>query len=156
VKPEPNELINGIRDVLRQSIAPELTSGPAVAALRRIMVILKETDWNETSFLIAKENRTLAALLQDARAWAMSSPRHGDIATRLDAAVLGPDEDFGSFRAVSDRNAMLRRALADFISVVARDETARDAEAHALRRRMATALARPAGGATAGSREERK
>lgn len=139
MRPEPNELIAGIRAVLRETIGPELAGSPAVAALRRIMVILKETDWNEAAFLVRDENRVLADIAGAVEAWLRAS---GFPAAALPDLAPGGDAE-GSFRAIAARNAALRGALADFVSGVAADERARSPEARALRKRMAAALIIP-------------
>jgi len=58
----PEAAIEGVRRLLREAVGPELTSEQAVFTLRRIMAVLRETDWNDAGFALFRENEMLQAL----------------------------------------------------------------------------------------------
>lgn len=58
----PEAAIEGVRRLLREAIGPELTSEQAVFTLRRIMAVLRETDWNDAGLALIRENEMLQAL----------------------------------------------------------------------------------------------
>src|SRR3546814_11159057 len=55
MKPSTNEIIAGVRNLLRKEIAPVADSEQAALTLRRIMVVLRETDWDEAAFHLLRE-----------------------------------------------------------------------------------------------------
>src|SRR3546814_2538762 len=62
MKPSPNEIIAGVRNLLRKEIAPVADSEQAALTLRRIMVVLRETDWDEAAFHLLRENAVFQEL----------------------------------------------------------------------------------------------
>src|SRR5690606_33760499 len=58
----PGEAAEGIRKLLRATIGPELGSEQAVFTLRRIMTILRETNWDDAAFALMAENAALCTL----------------------------------------------------------------------------------------------
>ncbi|MBX3595037.1 hypothetical protein [Sphingomonas sp.] len=125
MKPTPDELIRGVRDLLRQ-IGPELVSAEAKAALKRAMYVLRETAWEDEGFALMRENVVLAAMIDRVRAW------HGEGAapTRIETPT-----SFGDARGT---NMYLRCDLARLLDELAAQPL--DASA-ALRGELARSLA---------------
>jgi hypothetical protein len=75
MRPTPNELIAGVRDLLRDSIGPQLHAPAVVTDLKRVMAILRDLDWNEAGFALLAENRELFGLLGEIEDWVLSLAR---------------------------------------------------------------------------------
>lgn len=57
-RPRPSEVIAGIRSVLADVIAPELTSDHARSRLAEVRAVLAQVDWDDNAF--AERERALA------------------------------------------------------------------------------------------------
>jgi hypothetical protein len=136
--PTPNEIARGIRELLRQDIAPEMKGERAVASLRKIMAILRDVDWDDAAFRLMRENAQLEAIAEDILAWIGAAPdaRFDDAQAKLRGAVeRGSAED--RFAALHQRNLRYRQAIAAFIDAASRAEAA---GLTALRQRAAARL----------------
>lgn len=72
-RPRPSEVIAGIRAVLADVIAPELTSDHARSRLSEIRAVLAQIDWDDSAFVTKQRALTLARSLQDASEWVGAS-----------------------------------------------------------------------------------
>lgn len=136
--PSPNQLIKGVRDLLRTSIGPELQSEQARFHLRKVMAVLRGTDWDEAAFALAREVAALQGVIAEASAWVAAHPQYGLSAP--DAALPG-DAHLQGFALVQANHAACRRALAGFIERCA-GGMQHDGDRAALRTQLAQALAR--------------
>lgn len=144
MKPTPNQIVDGIRALLRESVLPGTESEQVKADLRRIMAVLRDTDWNEFAFALLRENAALAELAQQAIEWNTAQPAReacfGLLPASLQASVLGLSRD-DSFARAQQRNLDLRQALADFIDRCPDQELPGFEGLAQLRARMASTLA---------------
>jgi hypothetical protein len=139
MRPAPNEVARGIRELLRQDIAPEMKGERAVASLRKIMAILRDVDWDNAAFRLTRENAQFRSISEDIAEWiaAVADARFDEARTKLgDAIESGSDGD--DFAALHERNVRYREAIAAFIEVASRGHAA---GLSALRQRAATRLA---------------
>jgi hypothetical protein len=109
MRPDPADLIEGVRDLLRRTIAPELRSEQAILALRRIMVVLRDTDWNEAGFELMRENDVLRRLANDVIAWNGGAPSAAVESLRVLAEADAPQASYAAARAL---NSAYRYAFA--------------------------------------------
>ena len=138
--PTPNQTMEGVRNLLRTSIAPELQSEQARFHLRKIMAVLRETDWEEAAFALMRENENLLGLIDVLAAWVAAYPRFG-----LAAPVSAKPDDPGlrGFALAQACNTAYRNALVGFVEHCANAGAVQpDGELVALRARTAEALAR--------------
>lgn len=145
MKPTPNQMVDGIRAVLRETVLPASASDETQIAVRQIMVVLRETDWDEFAFALLRENAALAALAGEAAAWIGAQHERQaaftGLQTGLKAGAEGLSED-GSFAHARQRNLELRKALADFVDGCAAHHASPVLDGFAqLRARMACGLA---------------
>lgn len=143
MRPDPNELIRGVRQLLREVVAPELSSGVAALSLRRIMQILRDTDWNETAFQVEAENGRLASLVGLARRWADGDPDRPSLIAAVDAAVPLPVETTtpaSTFVEAAAFNCAQRAWLAAFVDLISDDPLGSTPECRTLRSDMAAAF----------------
>lgn len=73
MRPRPSETIDGIRKILADTIAPELTSEHARARLSEIRAVLAAVDWDNSGFTLVSQSSALAAALE-------SSARRANVA----------------------------------------------------------------------------
>lgn len=64
MRPSPSETIAGIRTILADTIAPELTSEHARARLSEIRAVLAAVDWDNAGFTLAARSSALAVALE--------------------------------------------------------------------------------------------
>ncbi|MCR8898595.1 hypothetical protein NWF34_16735 [Gordonia sp. GONU] len=69
MRPQPSEVISGIRAILGDTIAPELTSEHARSRLVEIRAVLAQFDWDNVGFELVARADALATGLADARRW---------------------------------------------------------------------------------------
>lgn len=69
MKPRPSEIIAGIRTILAETIAPELTSDHARSRLSEIRAVLAQVDWDDAGFVLESRTSVLAERLAQARHW---------------------------------------------------------------------------------------
>ena len=145
MKPTPNQMADGIRALLRETVFPQTESNEVKLDLRRVMAVLRDTDWNEFAFSLLRENAALARLAAQATEWSAAQPsRQANFAwVRLafQASLDGASRD-DSFACAHQRNLDLRKALVDFIDQCpgGHDPPGFEGLAH-LRARMAAVLA---------------
>jgi len=113
----PNEAIGGVRTLLREAIGPELASEQAVFLLRRIMAVLRETDWNEAPFDLLRENAGLCILASEVRA-VLGDGQAPEALVRWEAVAAGQGAP-GSYAEAVAANLELRAAAADTVATLA-------------------------------------
>jgi hypothetical protein len=144
MRPTPNQIIRGVRDLLREDIAPELGSERAVISLRKIMSILRDLDWNEASFRMRRENAELRTLGEEVLSWIdESTPRRLTFEAALEALNAARRfRDPDSFAQLNDENLAHRRAIAAFVETASRGAAPESArEGVAMRKRIAAKFA---------------
>jgi hypothetical protein len=115
VKPLPSEVIAGVRRILKETIAPELTSGHARSRLEEVRAVLAQVDWDDVAFALAARNRELADALERIEAWRTADPVRSDVIPALDARL--PREDrLASHQAAYQELAAAAVALVDPIA----------------------------------------
>jgi hypothetical protein len=70
VRPRPSEIIAGVRAVLAETIAPELTSEHARSRLAEVRAVLAQIDWDSVGFDLMERAESLARVLREARRFA--------------------------------------------------------------------------------------
>jgi hypothetical protein len=70
--PLPSEIIAGVRRILEETIAPELTSGHARSRLHDIRAVLAQVNWDDAGFVLAERCRRISAALAAIEAWRAS------------------------------------------------------------------------------------
>jgi hypothetical protein len=91
MKPLPSEVITGVRRILKETIAPELTSDHARSRLDEIRAVLAQVDWDDAGFVLAARNRSLAEVLGRIDEWRAGDPDRADSIPAFDASL--PDDD---------------------------------------------------------------
>jgi hypothetical protein len=69
MRPRPSEIVTGIRAVLADTIARELSSEHARSRLAEIRAVLAQVDWDNAGFALQKQCDSLAAALTQAQQW---------------------------------------------------------------------------------------
>lgn len=69
MRPRPSEVVQGVRAVLKDVVAPAVQDDHARARLEECRIALAQVDWDDAGFRLAERNRTLANALKGARAW---------------------------------------------------------------------------------------
>ncbi|MDO3402754.1 hypothetical protein QWI29_22160 [Mycolicibacterium neoaurum] len=69
MRPKPSEIIAGIRAILADTIAPELTGDHARSRLAEIRAVLAQVDWDDAAFTLKRRATGLAVALRDALQW---------------------------------------------------------------------------------------
>ncbi|WP_280420508.1 hypothetical protein [Nocardia carnea] len=67
MRPLPSEIIAGVRAVLAETIAPELTTEHARSRLAEIRAVLAQIDWDNSGFDLISRTERLSAALRAAR-----------------------------------------------------------------------------------------
>ncbi|WP_051163601.1 hypothetical protein [Nocardia brevicatena] len=70
MRPRPSEIIAGVRAVLAETIAPELTSEHARSRLAEIRAVLAQIDWDSIGFELMARTESLSRELRNARRFA--------------------------------------------------------------------------------------
>ena len=65
MRPSPQELIDGVRRVLKDVIEPELTSDHAKQRLAETRAVLAQVDWDNAGLLLAQRTAALRHVLAD-------------------------------------------------------------------------------------------
>lgn len=126
MRPRPSELIEGVRAVLKDVVAPAVQDEHARARLDECRIALAQVDWDDAGFHLAARNRTLAEALDAAVRWT------GDIDLSLAAEDTFTAHQLAYERlagALVTTLATLRVRLAE----APEDEGAREARAALLR-----------------------
>ncbi|MBD0859782.1 hypothetical protein IA539_00935 [Gordonia sp. zg691] len=126
--PLPSEVIVGVRRILRDTIAPELTSGHARARLDDIRAVLAQVDWDDAGFHLARRCHQMATSLQAIDRWrASDGERTQDIP---EVTVNLPAEQStaaysATYRSLASAAAALVDPMADWMSRHPDDNEAR-------------------------------
>lgn len=67
MRPRPSEIIAGVRAILAETIAPELTSEHARSRLAEIRAVLAQIDWENIGFELMARTESLSRELRNAR-----------------------------------------------------------------------------------------
>ncbi|GAA1651721.1 hypothetical protein [Georgenia ruanii] len=78
MRPLPSEVIAGVRQILKETIAPELTSAHARSRLEEVRAVLAQVDWDDAAFALARRNRALADALRRIEDWRSGDPRRAE------------------------------------------------------------------------------
>lgn len=69
MRPLPSEVISGIRALLAETIAPELSSEHARSRLQEVRAVLAQIDWDNAGFDLAHRCDVLGDALRAAERW---------------------------------------------------------------------------------------
>lgn len=69
MRPRPSEIIAGIRTILAETVAPELTSDHARSRLAEVRAVLAQVDWDNAGFVLESKATLLADRLAHAARW---------------------------------------------------------------------------------------
>ncbi len=120
MRSSPNELAEGVRALLKASVAPEISSPQARIDLRKALAVLRAGSWNEMPFMLLSENRLLLGLLAEIE------PASADLGAPFAAArdlareALTP-RSTDSYPAADALNQACRSALGAFVDAIDRD-----------------------------------
>lgn len=127
MRPTPGEVIAGVRRILRDVVAPEVSSDYARAELRSVLAVLGQVDWDDGPLRVLQDNNDLRALLGRCTAWIRSEPARAralahwvagvDAAAANQAGALACE--VGSFRDANQLNAHYRRAVSELVDALA-------------------------------------
>jgi hypothetical protein len=106
MRPRPSEIIGGIRSVLADTIAPELTSQHARSRLSEIRAVLAQVDWDNAGFQLKARASVLAEHLAEAGAWVGGS-----------LPANPAEESFDAYQAYSEQLAALAVGALERLSV---------------------------------------
>lgn len=69
MRPRPSEVVQGVRSVLKDVVAPAVLDAHARGRLEECRIALAQVDWDDAGFLLAARNRSLAQALEAAHSW---------------------------------------------------------------------------------------
>jgi hypothetical protein len=118
MRPTPEEVIAGVRAILKQEIATVIPK-QAQPQLRRVMAVLRDARWNEAAFELMRENAIFAGLARVGAARVGREPGLDSLGAELASAAHFDAP--GSFVEANAINRRLREALARLIERI-RDE----------------------------------
>jgi hypothetical protein len=78
VRPTPAEVIAGVRRILRDVVAPDVSSDYALSRLRAVLAVLAEVDWNDAPLRVLRDNHDLRTLIERCDAWVADDPDRAD------------------------------------------------------------------------------
>lgn len=119
MRPCPNEVIAGVREILKREISPHLPDY-AQPHLKRIMAVLRDGRWDDAAFDVLHENAQFADL---ARVCAARIDSAGEQPEALEACAhaLRAAAEFGapaSFTEANSINRTLRGALVGCLEAI--------------------------------------
>ncbi|NWK98321.1 hypothetical protein DM806_22160 [Sphingobium lactosutens] len=117
MRPTPEEIIASARTLMKDHVAPELSS-EAQAHFRRVMSALRNGRWNETAFDLLHENEALAALIHaclDQHGRSLPESLIGQLRSASERQAAGTPRSFAEANAV---NHALRKALTGLIEAM--------------------------------------
>lgn len=85
MRPRPSEIIAGIRRILADTIAPELSSEHARSRLAEIRAVLAQLEWDDAAFALKARSLTLAHRLYRAHHWVNAQLPPAPVAESYDA-----------------------------------------------------------------------
>jgi hypothetical protein len=118
VRPTPSEVIEGVRRILRDVVAPEVSSEYARSRLRAVLAVLAEVDWDDAPLRLLRDNQDLQTLLDRCEAWAAEDPARAaafDDLRRPASAPAGERLDGPSFADLNRLNGEYRSLVARMI-----------------------------------------
>lgn len=130
LRPGPAEVVAGVRAVLRDTIAPELTSGHAQARLAEVRAVLAQVDWDEGVLALRdRTNELRAALALGRRVLGLPEEANDDPAPATYAALrveserlarLAPSvvRDLRATWAADPANLAVREALTQVLAAL--------------------------------------
>lgn len=124
MRPSPQELVDGVRRILKEVVEPELTSDHARQRLAETRAVLAQLDWDNAGLLLAQRTAALREVLADLQeaglpvppavlveplgtSYQVLSRQHGACGTALIALLPALDEA----AATDPRLAEVRAAL---------------------------------------------
>lgn len=143
MKPTPNELISGVRKLLKEEVGPELEGSTGITALKKIMSVLRDIDWNEAGFRLIAENDQLLQLLDRISAQIVvleDTPVLSSLQGRIRSCSGSSATSFASALQLNEE----RRALiAEFVEIISNEEASPlpSSECATWRSELAKALA---------------
>lgn len=119
MRPTPDEVIAGVRALLKQEIAPALDP-TAEKMLKRVMAVLRDGRWNEAAFDLLRENAAFADLARQCATRIDASAGLPDAMSTIAAALVAAADRpaAASFVEANAMNLALRSALSRFIEQV--------------------------------------
>nr|WP_087572949.1 hypothetical protein [Sphingomonas sp. CDS-1] len=126
MRPTPEEIIASARTLMKDHVAPELSS-EAQAHFRRVMSALRDGRWNETAFDLLHENERLAELIRSCLDQSGGN-LHDSLVAQLRSA--SERQAAGTPRSFAEANAVnhdLRKALTGLIEAMRDGQVADDA-----------------------------
>lgn len=116
MRPTISEQLRGMRRVLAEVVAPEVTGAYPADMLRGVLATLEvlERSWTRVAPFLAWDNERTEALLRS-----IAPHVSRDLAARIDAALVAPPADVLDVDALDARNTDLRALLADAVPALA-------------------------------------
>lgn len=74
MKPLPSDVIAGVRQILKETIEPELQSDHARSRLQELRAVLAQIDWDDAAYVLTERNRVLLDALQRIARWREGDP----------------------------------------------------------------------------------
>lgn len=112
MRPSPDEVVAGLRAILKQEIAPLLPK-EAQSHIRRVMAVLRDGRWNESAFDLLRENFAFAKLARDfADALGQQQHLRADLSALIAPLRSAADHSVpASFSEANEINRQLRDVL---------------------------------------------
>jgi hypothetical protein len=151
MRPTPAEVVAGVRRILSEVVAPEVTSDYAASRLRAVLAVLADVDWDNAPLQVVQDNHDLRTLLEGCGSWVADDPGRAaalaDYGATVRAGLTEPKPELaanlGSFADANELNATYRRLLEQSVVAIAAwlRENPADASAQTLSREIAHHLA---------------
>ena len=123
MRPTPDEVITGIRRILKDVVEPAVTSDYALTALANVRAAMAQVDWNDASTTLAVESAALQGIAARAITWIdEESDRRTAFADQrraLDDVARTVPDALDGFDIRNDRAETFSRALVDFHAALA-------------------------------------
>jgi hypothetical protein len=119
MRPSPDEVIAGVRAILKQDVAAALPAA-AQPQLKRVMAVLRNGRWNEAAFDLLRENAEFARLASDCAA-RLDRENGLPVSFASISATLRTAANYeppSSFAEANKANRCLRKALAACLEAV--------------------------------------
>jgi hypothetical protein len=117
VRPTVSEQLAGVRRILSDVIAPEVSGAYPIDMLRGVLANLEmlEQSWTRVGPFLAWDNEGTEQVLRSVVPFV-----DGDLAARITALVVAAPVDASDVGALEARNTALRAVLADAVPALAR------------------------------------
>lgn len=121
MRPTPQEIVTGAIRILTETVAPQVGDDYAANRLREVCGVLGQLDWDNVAAAVAADNQAAEALLTQWCTWVDADESRAEAAHRAAVGDLVGYSAKGavSFIDLNERNAELRRALAEAADSVA-------------------------------------